>query len=169
MFELRLGMLRQVCLGVSALLFGVACSAEADSADGLEQESVGDAQQAVTAGAWESWLPMPMNANGFEGPPATCLATPGGALVVGRDRITNRFRVSQFQGNPFSAWTDFGAMTFASKPAAAALDGLFFQPEAQWNRQVAVVGRASDNRYYVRIGRLDSTPPLTSNPTVVHD
>jgi hypothetical protein len=145
------------------VLFGAACA----GVDGNEAEAVGATEAAVTANAWENWQAMPTNANGFEGSPAASLATPSGALVVGRDKVTNRFRVSTFREGPWSNWSDFGTKTFIAKPAVAALDGLFGSPEFVWSYQVAVVGIASDNQYHIRIGKLDTTPPLTSNPTLV--
>ncbi|HKO46436.1 MAG TPA: hypothetical protein VJV79_01855 [Polyangiaceae bacterium] len=156
---------------VGSLFFGAAC-ADADGNEAAnEAEQVGAVGAAVGANAWENAQALPTNANGFEGSPAASLATPAGGLVVARDKVTNRFRVSTFRQGPWSAWSDFGTKTFIAKPAVAALDGLYGAAEFTWGHQIAVVGIASDNQYHIRIGKLDTTPPLTSNPTLVagHD
>jgi hypothetical protein len=157
----------RLSLVAGSAFLGTACS----GVDGSEVETVGAAEAAISASGWGLWQATTTNANGFEGSPGASLNAPNGGVLIGRDKITNRFRVSAFRQGPFAAWSDFGTKTFIAKPAVAALDGFYGTPQFLWSNQLAVVGVASDSQYYIRIGQLDTTEGFTSNPTLVpgHD
>jgi hypothetical protein len=148
----------------SSAFVGAGC-AEMDSGD---TEVVNQLEAKATAPlTYYGSGPLPNNANGFEGAPGVSMAGQTATLVLGRDKVTNRFRVSYIGGGP---WEDFGSKAFSAKPAVAPLDGLYGSPSFLWSSQVAVVGLASDSRYYIRIGKLPA-PGSSANPTLVagHD
>jgi hypothetical protein len=143
-----------------SVFLGTGCA----EVSGGEAETVAATDAAVAASNWFGWQVVGTNANGFEGSPAVAMAGPDEAVLVGRDKVTNRFRVTVAIS---VGWSDLGTKTFIAKPAVAALDGFFGTPEFLRSYQFAVVGIASDNQYHIRIGQLQRTTSPTSNPTLV--
>lgn len=154
-------------LAVAAIAAG--CGAQG-AADG--NEAVDSNGAALHYAGWRVWQQTShTNPNGFADSPGICPFIVSreyqgnGFMIFGRDKDTERFVVSILdKQKPWLEWTTVEASPrFNSRPSCAALDELHTAPSANWNNQIALVGRressssSANNRYYIQIMLLETS------------
>ncbi len=182
-------------LAIGAVFGCVACGSSAE----VPQEQVAVSRQALS---WRPWSALANFSSGFTGSPGLCDARTGkstdpgfdaaGEAFLGRSASNNRFYILLYQwlhwstkdGKPASGgnWAELGAnvplsiRSFTSKPVCYSLDALHTNAPESFTNQFAVLGKGTDNKYYISVLKLsnaavpigDTTTPVPL-PTVKHD
>lgn len=158
-FAFRMGGFRGTSSAVLLCAALGGCGTPAEVAN----ESVSTAEEAI-GGPWRELDETPNQADGFTGSPAVCDArtSMGGTFLVGRS-TNNRFRWSLNQRiYGHTAWADLSSSMrlFNSKPTCTSFDE-YHQGSWTFNYKKAILGRSTDNRYYIRVV---SVPPGPVDP-----